>query len=62
MVTQGTPGMYDSLPYRNDAATVFRRQIRSLPTLVEGGRLTAAMASQLSDASAAMLMPDVVAP
>jgi putative YjhG/YagF family dehydratase len=30
--TQGTPGMFDSLPYRNDAATVFRRQIRSLPT------------------------------
>ena len=30
--TQGTTGMYDSLPYRNDAATVFRRQIRSLPT------------------------------
>ena len=24
--------MYDSLPYRNDAAIVFRRQIRSLPT------------------------------
>jgi putative YjhG/YagF family dehydratase len=30
--TQGTPGMFDSLPYRNDAATIFRRQIRSLPT------------------------------
>ncbi|MCC6291425.1 MAG: YjhG/YagF family D-xylonate dehydratase [Bryobacterales bacterium] len=30
--TQGTPGMYDSLPYRNDAAQVFRRLIRSLPT------------------------------
>lgn len=30
--TQGTPGMFDSLPFRNDAATVFRRQIRSLPT------------------------------
>jgi putative YjhG/YagF family dehydratase len=30
--TQGTPGMFDSLPYRNDAAIVFRRQIRSLPT------------------------------
>ncbi len=30
--TQGTPGMYDSLPYRNDAAAVFRRLIRSLPT------------------------------
>ena len=27
-----------------------------MPTLVEGGRLTAAMASQLSDASAAMLI------
>ncbi len=30
--TQGTPGMMDSLPYRNDAATVLRRLIRSLPT------------------------------
>ncbi len=30
--TQGTSGMYDSLPYRNDAATIFRRLIRSLPT------------------------------
>ena len=29
--TQGEPGMMDSLAYRNDAATVFRRQIRSLP-------------------------------
>ena len=26
------PGMMDSLPYRNDAAIVFRRLIRSLPT------------------------------
>jgi len=30
--TQGTPGMMDSLPYRNDASLVFRRLIRSLPT------------------------------
>ncbi|MFM2308458.1 MAG: hypothetical protein RLY87_578 [Chloroflexota bacterium] len=30
--TQGTEGMFDSLPYRNDAAIVFRRLIRSLPT------------------------------
>jgi xylonate dehydratase len=30
--TQGTVGMYDSLAYRNDAATVFRRLARSLPT------------------------------
>jgi len=30
--SQGTTGMFDSLPYRNDAATILRRQIRSLPT------------------------------
>src|SRR5512140_1406983 len=29
--TQGTPGMFDSLPYRNDAAIVLRRLARSLP-------------------------------
>ena len=31
-------------------------KIRSLPTLTEGGRLTAAVASQISDASAALLI------
>lgn len=30
--TQGTIGMLDSLAYRNDAATIFRRHVRSLPT------------------------------
>jgi len=30
--SQGTPAMFDSLPYRNDAATIFGRLIRSLPT------------------------------
>ena len=30
--TQGTTGMFDSLAYRNDAAIVMRRLIRSLPT------------------------------
>lgn len=30
--SQGTAGMFDSLPYRNDAAVVMRRLIRSLPT------------------------------
>src|SRR6266487_6345190 len=30
--TQGTTGMMDSLAYRNDAAIVLRRLIRSLPT------------------------------
>lgn len=29
--SQGTPGMFDSLPYRNDAAVVMRRLIRSIP-------------------------------
>ncbi len=32
--TQGTTGMFDSLPYRNDAALVMRRLIRSLPARV----------------------------
>jgi putative YjhG/YagF family dehydratase len=32
--SQGTTGMFDSLPYRNDAAIVFRRLIRSLPRRV----------------------------
>jgi xylonate dehydratase len=30
--SQGTPAMFDSLAYRNDAAIIFRRLIRSLPT------------------------------
>ena len=30
--TQGTTGMFDSLPYRNDASMVMRRLVRSLPT------------------------------
>ena len=30
--TQGTPGMFDSLAYRNDAASIFRRLTRSIPT------------------------------
>lgn len=30
--SQGTTGMFDSLPYRNDSAIVMRRLIRSLPT------------------------------
>jgi putative YjhG/YagF family dehydratase len=30
--TNGTSGMFDSLPYRNDAAIVLRRLVRSLPT------------------------------
>jgi putative YjhG/YagF family dehydratase len=29
--TQGTTGMFDSLPYRNEAAIILRRLVRSLP-------------------------------
>ena len=29
--SQGTTGMFDSLPYRNDAAIVLRRLVRALP-------------------------------
>ncbi|MBI5084671.1 MAG: YjhG/YagF family D-xylonate dehydratase [Acidobacteria bacterium] len=29
--SQGTTAMFDSLPYRNDAAVIFRRLIRSMP-------------------------------
>ncbi len=34
--TQGTTGMLDSLAYRNDAAMVLRRLVRSLPTAARG--------------------------
>jgi len=35
---RATTGMFDSLPYRNDAASIFRRLIRSLPTRSGGAR------------------------
>ena len=36
--TQGTDGMMDSLAYRNDAAMVLRRLIRSLPDAARRAR------------------------
>src|SRR5207247_139905 len=68
--TQGTPGMMDSLPYRNDAALVLRRLIRSLPTRkgVLGGATCAKGLPAMMMALAAMhdlpsvLVPRVVAP
>jgi len=38
--TQGTTGMFDSLPYRNDAAMTMRRLIRSLPRRVGSERIS----------------------
>ena len=52
--TQGTPGMMDSLPYRNDAATIFRRLIRSLPNrkgVLGNGRLAVGSGAGRSNAS-----------
>jgi acetyl-CoA C-acetyltransferase len=43
--------IHDEGPREPDVA-----KIRSLPTLVDGGRLTAAVSSQISDASAALLI------
>src|SRR5207244_3899322 len=45
--TQGTTGMMDSLPFRNDAAVVLRRLIRSLPTRAGVLGIAAAATPQL---------------
>lgn len=63
--SQGTTGMFDSLPYRNDAAIVMRRLIRSLPT----GRGVLAVATCDKGLPAAMIalagsknLPGVIVP
>jgi len=62
-ITARAEGHFDAeiAPFNGLAADEGPREpnpekIRGLPTLVEGGRLTAALASQISDASAAMLV------
>jgi xylonate dehydratase len=63
--TQGTTGMMDSLPYRNDAAVVLRRLMRSLPTgkgtlgiaTCDKGLPAMMMALASSGARPAVLMP-----
>lgn len=63
--TQGTAGMLDSLPYRNDAATVLRRLMRSLPTRAgvigvatcDKGLPAMMMALASSDALPSVLVP-----
>ncbi len=63
--TQGTAGMFDSLPYRNDASTVLRRLIRSLPTrrgvigvaTCDKGLPAMMMALAAQDALAGVLVP-----
>ena len=63
--TQGTDGMLDSLPYRNDAAVVLRRLMRSLPTrrgvlgiaTCDKGLPAMMMALASSDAYPSVLVP-----
>src|SRR5262245_66009657 len=55
--TQGTVGMMDSLPYRNDADTVFRRLIRSLP-LRSGLIGVARCANELAETMLAVVASD----
>jgi putative YjhG/YagF family dehydratase len=63
--TQGTIGMLDSLPYRNDAGQIFRRLIRSLPTArgvvgvatCDKGLPAMMLALVAQDALAAVLVP-----
>ncbi len=63
--TQGTTGMLDSLPFRNDAAIVLRRLMRSLPTRVgvigvatcDKGLPAMMMALASSDALPSVLIP-----
>src|SRR5258707_563418 len=63
--TQGTPGMMDSLAYRNDAAIIFRRLIRSLPrrSRVMGGATCGKGLPAMMMALASMLdLPCILVP
>jgi len=63
--TQGTTGMFDSLPYRNDAAMVLGRLIRSLPQ--RGGIIGVAtcdkgLPAMMMAVAAAHNLPGVIVP
>ncbi len=63
--TQGTTGMLDSLPYRNDAATVLRRLIRSLPTrkgVIGVGTCDKGLPAMMMALAAMHTLPTVVVP
>lgn len=63
--TQGTTGMFDSLPYRNDAATVLRRLIRSLPRrrgVLGIATCDKGLPAMLMAVAAATTLPGVVLP
>ncbi|MBT4612096.1 MAG: YjhG/YagF family D-xylonate dehydratase, partial [Gemmatimonadetes bacterium] len=63
--SQGTSGMFDSLPYRNDAAIVLGRLIRSLPTrrgVLGIGTCDKGLPAILMALAAARKLPVVVVP
>lgn len=63
--TQGTHGMFDSLPYRNDAAMVFGRLIRSLPRrrgIIGVATCDKGLPAMLMALAAARDLPGVIVP
>jgi putative YjhG/YagF family dehydratase len=63
--TQGTTGMFDSLPYRNDAAMVLGRLIRSLPQrrgLVGVATCDKGLPAMMIALAAARDLPGVIVP
>ncbi len=63
--TQGTTGMFDSLPYRNDAAIVLGRLIRSLPQrrgLVGVATCDKGLPAMMLALAAARELPGVIVP
>lgn len=63
--TQGTTGMFDSLPYRNDAAMVLGRLIRSLPqrsALIGVATCDKGLPAMMIALAAARDLPGVIVP
>jgi len=63
--TQGTTGMFDSLPYRNDAAVVLGRLIRSLPQrrgLIGVATCDKGLPAMMLALAAARDLPSVIVP
>jgi putative YjhG/YagF family dehydratase len=63
--TQGTTGMFDSLPYRNDAAIVLGRLIRSLPQrrgLIGVATCDKGLPAMMLAVAAARDLPGVIVP
>src|SRR5438477_6585974 len=63
--TQGTTGMFDSLPYRNDAAMVLGRLIRSLPQrqgIIGVATCDKGLPAMMMAVAAARNLPGVIVP